>query len=702
MTNDKYARVECDIAGKKLILETGQIARQAHGSVLVTCGETQCFAAACQGPSREDQDFFPLTVDYREMTDAAGKIPGGFFKREGRPTTKEILTMRLIDRSIRPLFPEGFKREVQVMSRVYGYDGEHPADVLAMIASFAALHISNIPFHGSLGAMRIGKLDGRLTVMPADPVRRSESELDLVVAGHKDAIVMVEASARELPETEMIEALELAHDTVRTLCAAIDELRAQVGKPKDEFAAPAKDGALEQEVARFADELRTAMQTKGKEARHTAMGAVEERCVAALTAGRTGDELEERKQAVKGAFSDLAWKSERSLILTSKKRIDGRALDEIRTITIVPDFIPRHHGSSLFTRGETQALVSCTLGTSDDEQIIDGIEEEYKKGFYLHYNFPPFSVGETRRLGGPGRREIGHGMLAERALASVLPPREKFPYTLRLVSEILESNGSSSMASVCGGCLSLMLAGVPISQPVAGIAMGLVTDGPQWAVLSDIAGSEDHNGDMDFKVAGSGIGITALQMDIKISGVTREMLEAALGQARDGRRFILRKMLEVVKMPRAEVSRYAPAMELIRIPPDRIGYLIGPGGKNIKGLQETYKVRISIVNDEGEVSVSGLDRPKVEACLEVIRAMTETPRIGARYKGVVKSTKDFGAFVEILPGTEGMVHISELAEGYVNRVEDVVKVGDEIEVVVIHVDDRGKIKLSHRQAMVKA
>ena len=702
MTKDTHARVECDIAGKKITLETGQIARQAHGSVLVTCGETQCLAAACVGPGKEEQDFFPLTVDYREMADAAGKIPGGFFKREGRPTTKEILTMRLIDRSIRPLFPEGFQREVQVISRVYGYDGENPADILAMIASFAALHVSNIPFHGALGAVRIGKLDGRLTVLPGDLARRTESDLDLVVAGHAKAIVMVEAAARELPETEMIEALELAHGEIQKLCSAIEELRSQAGKPKEEFVAPAKDRELEQQVARFADELRAAMQTRGKEARHDAMASVEDRCVAALTAGVGADELDARKKAVKGAFSDLAWRSERQLILGTKQRIDGRKLDEIREITVVPDFVPRHHGSSLFTRGETQALVSCTLGTPDDEQIIDGIEEEYRKGFYLHYNFPPFSVGETRRLGGPGRREIGHGMLAERALASVLPAREKFPYTIRLVSEILESNGSSSMASVCGGCLSLMLAGVPIAQPVAGIAMGLITDGPDWAVLSDIAGSEDHNGDMDFKVAGSGIGITALQMDIKISGVTREMLEKALSQAKEGRRFILRKMLDVVKMPRAEVSRYAPAMELIRIPPDRIGYLIGPGGKNIKGLQETYKVKISIVSDEGEVSVSGLDRARVQQCLDVIRAMTETPRIGARYRGTVKSTKEFGAFVEILPGTEGMVHISELAEGYVNRVEDVVQVGDEIDVVVIHVDDRGKVKLSHRQAMAKA
>jgi polyribonucleotide nucleotidyltransferase len=701
MTDTRHARVELELAGKKLILETGQIARQAHGSVLVTCGETQVLAAACMGPSKEDVDFFPLTVDYRETTDAAGKIPGGFFKREGRPTTKEILTMRLIDRSIRPLFPEGFTREVQVMARVFGYDGQNPADVLAMIASFAALHISTIPFHGALGAMRIGKVEGRLTVLPTDTEKRGETDLDLVVAGHRDAIVMVEASARELPEPEMLDALELAHSEIQKICAAVEELRAQGGKEKEGFTPPSKDTSLEASVAGFASRVRSALMTTGKEARHDAVAAIEEACVTELSAGLAGEALEARQEAVKKAFGELAYKTER-LMIVDGLRVDGRKHDEIRPITIVPDFIPRHHGSSLFTRGETQALVSCTLGTPDDEQIIDGIEEEYKKGFYLHYNFPPYSVGEVRRLGGPGRREIGHGMLAERALAAVLPPKEKFPYTIRLVSEILESNGSSSMASVCGGCLSLMLAGVPLRQPVAGIAMGLVQEDGRIAVLSDIAGSEDHNGDMDFKVAGSGLGITALQMDIKISGVSRSTLEQALNQARAGRVAILRKMLTAVNGPRAEVSQYAPAMELIRIPSDRIGYLIGPGGKNIKGLQEQYKVKIAILNDEGEVSVSGLDRAKVQQCLDIIRAMTETPQIGARYKGTVKSVKDFGAFVEILPGTEGMVHISELAEGYVNRVDDVVRVGDEIEVVVIHVDDRGKIKLSHRQALAKA
>ena len=702
MTNLDPVRVTCELAGETLTLETGQVARQAHGAVMVTYGETQCFAAACTSAGRDDLDFFPLTVDYREKPDAAGKIPGGFFKREGRPTTKEILTMRLIDRSIRPLFPDGFKQEVQVLGRVFGYDGERPADILAMIASFAALHISNIPFHRPLGAIRIGKVDGRLCVMPTDPQKQNESDLDLVVAGHQDAIVMVEASANQLAEAEMIDALEMAHGAIRTIIGAIEELREKAGKEKMPFTSPVPDAALTARVGAFKERLRTAMATQGKQERYAALDELKDECLASATAGvEDPEELLKVKKTAKELFHELCGKVERELIV-SGRRIDGRKSTEIRQITITPNFIPRNHGSSLFTRGETQALVSCTLGTPDDQTIIDGIEEEYKKSFYLHYNFPPYSVGETRRIMGPGRREIGHGMLAERALATVMPSKDRFPYTVRIVSEITESNGSSSMATVCGGCLSMMSAGVPIAQPVAGIAMGLIEEGDKQVVLSDILGSEDHHGDMDFKVAGSGLGITALQMDIKVKGVTRELLERALDQAREGRVHILREMLAAVPQPAASVSKYAPAMEMIRIPSDRIGFLIGPGGKTIKGLQEQFKVRVSVLNDEGDITVSGMDRQLVDECLRTIQAMTETPKIGTRYKGTVKSTKDFGAFIEILPGTEGMCHISELAEGYVDKVEDVVAVGDEIEVVVINVDDRGKIKLSRRQALQEA
>ena len=699
---DTPTRVECEIGGKTLTVETGQVARQAHGSTIVTYGETKVFAAVCTGAARDDIDFFPLTVDYREKTEAAGKIPGGFFKREGRPTTKEVLTMRLIDRSIRPMFPKGFKQEVQVMTHVLSYDGENNSDVLAMIGAFAAIHISNIPFQEALGAIRIGHVDGQLVVNPVDGDRRGNSRLDLVVAGHQDGLAMVEATANELPEADMIDALELAHGEIRKLVDLMNEFREKVGKPKDEFVASDEDTDLIEAVGAYADRVRSAQMTSGKHERTAALGEIKAECVEALT-GSIADDRERmvRAKAVKGAFSKLTGAMERETILDGK-RTDGRAHDEIRPITIIPNYVPRQHGSVLFTRGETQALVSTTLGTPDDEQIIDGIEDEYKKAFYLHYNFPPYSVGETRRFMGPGRREIGHGMLAERSLMHVLPTREQFPYTIRIVSDIMESNGSSSMASVCGGCLSMMLAGVPLSQPVAGIAMGLVQEGDRTAILSDIQGSEDHNGDMDFKVAGSGLGITALQMDIKIRGVSRELLEQALQQAWDGRRYILRKMLEVVSAPSSEVSDYAPRMEGLKIPSDRIGFLIGPGGRNIKALQEQYKVKVSILNDNGDVQVAGVDRESVLACVDAIQASCETPKIGSRYTGAVKGVKDFGAFIEILPGVEGMCHISELSDEYVGKVTDIVNVGDEVEVVVINVDDRGKIKLSHRQALAAA
>jgi len=696
--NDNYAKVELDLGGRTLTLETGQVARQAHGSVIATLGGTKTFAAASTGPGREDLDFFPLTCDYREKTEAAGKIPGGFFKREGRPTTKEILTMRMIDRSIRPLFADGFRQEVQVMSHALCYDGVNNADVVAMIAAFTAIRISGLPFECTLAAVRVGHIDGQLVAFPEDSKRREDSRLDLVLSGHKDGLCMVESSAKELTEDEMIDALEFGHATILKIVDAIDELVAKAGKPKMEYTPPAKDEALTKAVEAFRPALQAVITTPGKHVRSAAMKVVKDECVAKLTKGLADKELKDRTKAVKNAFGDMSSNIQRTMTLDGN-RPDGRQKDEVREITIVPNFIPRQHGSVLFTRGETQALVSTTLGTPDDEQIIDGIDEEYRKNFYLHYNFPPYSVGETRRIMGPGRREIGHGMLAERALQAVLPPKTRFPYTIRIVSDIMESNGSSSMASVCGGCTSMMLAGVPLSQPVAGIAMGLIQDGKRHVVLSDILGSEDHYGDMDFKVAGSGVGITALQMDIKVKSVSRELLKEALGQALEGRKLILRKMLEAVPRPAGDISEFAPRMEGIKIPGEKIGFLIGPGGKMIKSLQEQFKVRISIIDDEGNVQVFGTNSKLVRDCVEAIRSMCETPKIGTRYTGTVKSARDFGAFIEILPGVEGLCHISELADGYVDRVTDVVQVGDEVEVVIINVDDRGKIKLSRKAAM---
>lgn len=694
---ENYKCLERTIAGRKITLETGQVARQAGGAVIVTLGDSKVFAAVTAGSARPDIDFFPLVVDYREKTEAAGKIPGGFFKREGRPTTKEILTMRLTDRSIRPLFAAGYLAEVQVMSFAMQYDGENNTDVLSMIGAFAALAISGLPFEANLGAVRIGHVDGEFIAFPNDSDLRGNSRLNLIVAGHEDGIAMVEASADQLTEEEMLDALELAESTINEIIDLVKEFRAVSGKPTLQVEPPKVDTELKEKVWAYKDQVKAVIRCQGKHHRDAVVGEVRAKAIKELTAGVTDEEaLGALTKGIKRFYYELKGAVERECILEGT-RTDGRAHDEIREIVINSEFVPRNHGSVLFTRGETQALVSCTLGTPDDEQVIDGIEVEYKKRFYLHYNFPPYSVGETRRIMGPGRREIGHGMLAERALEAVLPAKDSFPYTMRIVSNITESNGSSSMASVCGGCLALMTAGVPLVQPVAGIAMGLVQEGDQVAILSDIQGSEDHTGDMDFKVAGSGLGITALQMDIKIKSVSRALLQSAMEQAREGRRYILRKMLEVVDRPNADISEFAPRFESLQIPGEKIGFLIGPGGKTIKALQADYQVRISVIDDEGHIQVFGMDSTKTKACADAIRSMCETPKVGTRYTGTVKSIRDFGAFIEILPGVEGLCHISELAEGFVESVEDVIKMGQEIEVIIINVDDRGKVKLSAKQ-----
>ncbi|MCB9883565.1 MAG: polyribonucleotide nucleotidyltransferase [Planctomycetes bacterium] len=686
-------------------METGLLARQAAGSIVVTYGETSVLATVCHTSARPDITFFPLTVDYREKTYAAGKIPGGFFKREGRPTTKETLTMRLIDRSIRPMFPEGMKTEVQVMTSVLVADPDNDPDTVAMMAAFAAVHLSDIPFKGAMGAVRIGHVDGKLVVNPTtEQLLGPESKLDLVIAATPEAICMVEAGAREIDEDTMVDALELGHAVCRDVADLADELRELAPHDKFTFEPDVRDEKLVKNIERsYVRRLRDALLTPGKHERKSAVkelqAEVVEKYLAKLPRRADEEEIKKHEGELKEIFEAIVAATEREMILEGT-RADGRTYEQIRPLDCRVSMLPRVHGTGLFTRGETQALVAATLGSASDQQIVDGLGEEYRKKFMLHYNFPPFSVGEVKPLRGASRREIGHGALAERALVAVLPPRDRFPYTIRLVSEILESNGSSSMASVCGGTLALMDAGVPIRQPVAGIAMGLIMDDRgQYAILTDIQGSEDHNGDMDFKVAGTGLGITALQMDIKITGISRKIMKEALEQARRARLEILRSMLGTLGRPRADVSRHAPRLVQLNVPPEKISFLIGPGGKNIKRLQEQYRVSVDIVDESGVVQVFGADAELADGAVREIRALTEQVELGKTYRGRVKSIKPFGAFVEILPGEEGLCPVSELSTSHVRQVSDVVNVGDELEVKVISVDDHGKVRLSHRAVL---
>ena len=676
-----------------LRFETGKLAQQAGGSVVVRFGDSVVLVTACRSNNaREGIDFLPLTVDYREYTYASGRIPGGFFKREGKPAEKEVLTSRVIDRPIRPLFPSGWRYETQIIALVLSADAENDTDVLAITGASAALALSDIPFEKTIAGVRVGLVDDQYVINPTFE-QRKRSRLDLVVAGSMDGLVMVEAGAKQVTEEQAVAALEAGHAAIKQIVAAIDGLKQEVGRTKVRVATRSIGHDFYREVEeKVLVPLTEAMRIRGKLESYDRVDQVLEDLVASLPEGEV-----ERKVDAKAVFKDLKEKVLRDEVLDHGRRLDGRKFDEIRNIWIETSVLPRTHGSSVFTRGETQALVTCTLGTGEDAQKIEGFEGEQWKSFMLHYNFPPFSVGEVAFLRGPGRREVGHGALAERALAPMIPDAEAFPYTIRVVSDILESNGSSSMASVCGGALAMMDAGVPLQAPVAGIAMGLVMDEKtgQYAVLSDIAGAEDHYGDMDFKVAGTTVGITALQMDIKVTGITTEIMRAALDQARRGRLHILDKMREALPAPRQSISTLAPRIVTIRIPVDKIRDVIGPGGKMIRSIIERTGVKID-VEDDGRVNVASADEQSAQKALSIIQELTATPELNKTYLGKIQRITDFGAFVEIMPGTDGLLHVSEIANHRVKDVRDELKEGEQILVKVINIDPTGKIRLSRK------
>jgi polyribonucleotide nucleotidyltransferase len=684
---------ELTLNGKTLRFETGKLAKQAGGSVMVRFGDSVVLVTACRAASaREGIDFLPLTVDYREYTYASGRIPGGFFKREGKPAEKEVLTSRVIDRPIRPLFPSGWRYETQIIALVLSADSENDTDVLAITGASAALAISEIPFEKTIAGVRIGLVDGQYVVNPTFE-QRKQSKLDLVVAGSKDGLVMVEAGAKEVSEEQVVEALNTAHAAIRQVVDAIDALAAEAGKTKLKVTKKEIGHAFYREVEeKVLVPLTEAMRIRGKLENYDRVDQVLDDLVADIPEGEV-----ERKVEAKQIFKDLKERVLRDEVLERGVRLDGRAFDEVRPIWIETSVLPRTHGSAVFTRGETQALVTCTLGTAEDAQKIESFEGETWKSFMLHYNFPPFSVGEVAFLRGPGRREVGHGALAERALTPLIPGEEKFPYTIRVVSDILESNGSSSMASVCGGSLAMMDAGVPLRTPVAGIAMGLVMDekSGKYAVLSDIAGAEDHYGDMDFKVAGTGDGITALQMDIKVAGITTEVMRKALEQARRGRMHILGRMAEALDAPRQSISSFAPRIVTIRIPVDKIRDVIGPGGKMIRSIIERTGVKID-VEDDGRVNVASADETSAQKAISIIQELTATPELNKTYLGKIQRITDFGAFVEIMPGTDGLLHVSEIANHRVKDVRDELKEGEQVLVKVINIDPTGKIRLSRK------
>ncbi len=685
-----------NLAGRDLVVTIGKVAEQANGACLVQHGDTVVLVTATASKEpREGIDFFPLSVDFEEKLYAVGKIPGGFIKREGRPGDKAILTSRLIDRPIRPLFPEGYRNDVQIIATVLSVNQDYTPDILGMIGSSIALSISDIPFDGPTAAVLVGLIDGEFIINP-NAEERDKSEMHLVVSGTKDAIMMVEAGANELPEATMLEGILYAHEEIKKLCEFIEGIQAEVGKKKQEFEVFKPSDDIEKEVRKFASEkLISAIQTVEKQEREENIENVKKETYEAFI-----EKYPENEKDIYGVLEEITKEEVRRLIVEEGIRPDNRKVDEIRPITAEVGLLPRTHGSGLFKRGQTQVLTVATLGASSDVQIIDGIGEEEYKRYMHHYNFPPYSVGDTRFLRGPGRREVGHGALAERALEPVIPPVEKFPYTIRLVSEVLSSNGSSSQASVCGSTLALLDAGVPIKSPVAGIAMGLIKEGENVVILSDIQGLEDHLGDMDFKVAGTRDGITAIQMDIKISGIDRTVLESALSKAREGRLFILDKMNEAISEPRETLSPYAPRILTMEVDPDKIRDIIGPGGKMINKIIDETGVKIDI-EDDGRVSIAAENIENGEKAMELINKVIKDIEVGEIYMGKVVKIVPFGAFVEILNGKEGLVHISNIAHERINNVEDVLKVGDEILVKVMEIDSQGRINLSRKALLPK-
>lgn len=687
-------KVEETVGGETLSIESGEVAKQADGAVIVRYGDTVVLVTAVCGEPKGG-DFLPMTVDYREKTYAAGKFPGGFYKRESRPTNKEILTMRMMDRPMRPLFPKGYSDEVQIMSVVLSADKETDPDVISMVGASAAVAVSSIPFNGPTGSVRVGLINDEFVINPKNSELES-STMNLVVSGTEDAVMMVEASGNEISEDKFVDAIMFGFEEIKKIVQMQKELVSKCGKEKQEYEAPTVDTALFDEIkAKVYDKIKVQSVVNGKFARKKALKEVRNKLIEKYC---TDADDEDRENKVKSIFDELVEAAVQEQIIKESKRIDGRGLKDIRPITCEVSFLPRTHGSALFTRGETQALVVTTLGTSIDEQRVDGLVDGYTKKFMLDYNFPPFCVGEAKPVRGPGRREIGHGALAEKALEQMMPAFEDFPYTIRIVSDILESNGSSSMATVCGGTLCMMDAGIPMKRPVAGIAMGLVKEGKEVRILSDILGDEDHLGAMDFKVAGTECGITALQMDLKISGISEQIMRDALAQAKEGRMHILKEMLTAIEKPRSEISIHAPKLVKIKINPEKIGLVIGPGGKNIKKIQEESGTRVEI-EDDGTIIISAASLESVELARTYIRGLTDDAEVGRIYNGKVVSVKEYGVFVEIMPGKEGLVHISELSNDYIEKVEDVVKMGDEIKVKLIGIDEQKRLKLSRKAAL---